>query len=572
MTRPKDAILGIKYGGHDTAAALFMDGRIVAACEQERYTRDKHSRNFPTEAIQDCLKIGGIGIDDVSELAFVNHLKTYIREIYLRPALESDERIGFLLEDFERVRKAFYMEDVLREHTGFKGPISFQRHHMCHVAGSYYPSGFKDALLVSFDGMGEHETGVLATGIDGHIEIVQQSNTYPNSLGLVYSAITYFLGWKNHYDEGIIMGLAPFGDSSKKIPGYHMTYYEVFEEILQETGDYTFKVDFSWLDYYNTRDKWVSEKFVAVFGQKRNHGDAITEHHKNIAAAVQDRLEAVALGQLRRARKQYGLKKLCLSGGVALNCSMNGAILKSGIFDELYVQPASGDQGTTVGICYLTHQQRIKSFIPAKKPNAYLGSRFTSEEVLQVLQGKGAQFSKPDNVFKKTAELLEEGKIIGWFQGAAEFGPRALGNRSILCRPFPASMRDHLNLRVKFREEFRPFAPSVMREHAGEYFHINQESPHMLMAVQAREETKDKIPATVHIDGSCRVQTVTEGDNLAFYRLLQAFKERTGVPVLLNTSFNVKGQPIVNSPAEAVDCFQSTKIDCLVLGEYLLEK
>ena len=572
MTAGREIILGIKYGGHDTAAALMMDGRLVAACEQERYTRDKHSRNFPMDAIQDCLKIGGIQIQDVTELAFVNHLKTYIREIYLKPALESDERIDFLLKDIERVKKAFYMEDYLREQTGYKGPIHFERHHLCHVAGAYYPSGFKDALLVSFDGMGEYESGLIATGIDGKIEIVQKGIAYPHSLGLMYSAITYYLGWKNHYDEGIIMGLAPFGDSSKKIPGYHKTYSEVFEEVLQETGDYTYKVDFSWLDYYDHRDKWVSEKFLSVFGPKRNHGEAITEHHKNIAAAVQDRLETVALGQLKRARRQYGLKNLCLSGGVALNCSMNGAVLKSGLFDEIYVQPASGDQGTTVGICYLRHENKKKSFIPVKKPNAYLGSRYTDDEIRAVLQEHKARFSQPANIYEKTAQLLEAGKIIGWFQGGAEFGPRALGNRSILCRPYPAAMRDHLNVRVKFREEFRPFAPSVMAEHAQAYFHIPQESPHMLMAVQARKEKSEAIAATVHIDNSCRVQTVTPVDNQPFYELLKAFYKLTGVPVILNTSFNIKGQPIVNSPKDALDCFQSTKIDCLIMGGFLLEK
>ena len=565
-------ILSIKFGGHDTAAALMIDGVPVAACEQERYTFDKHSRLFPIDAIDDCLAIANITIDQVDEIAFVNDLLYYIREIYLRPALENDDRIGFLIKDIDRIKNAYTMEDLIREKTGFKGPISFHRHHLCHLASAYYPSGFEDALLVSFDGMAESETGMLATGINGEIEIIAADVHYPHSLGLIYSAITFFLGWMHHCDEGIIMGLAPFGDANAIIPGSEKTYADIFSEIIIETGPYTYEIDQSWMSYFEVRDKWVSDKFTKIFGPKRDYNDPLTDHHKNIAAALQKRLEDVALRQLRHARKETGLNRLCLAGGVALNCSMNGKILQSGIFDEIFVQPASGDQGTTIGACFLAHQKRGNSVKPRKWHNFYLGSRFSDDQIQAAFKDANVEFLKPADLYNLTAQKLEDGKIIAWFQGGAEFGPRALGNRSILCRPYPEEMRDHLNARVKFREEFRPFAPAVLAEHAEEYFTIGQETPHMLMATQATEANREKISATVHIDGSCRAQTVTESNNERFYKLLTAFNDRTGVPVLLNTSFNVKGQPIVNSPSIAIECFNSTNIDCLIIGDYFVEK
>jgi carbamoyltransferase len=570
----KDIILGIVPIGNDTAAALMIDGKMVAACEEERYTREKHSKLFPRYAIEDCLKIGGVTIDQVDEVAIAYDNLDFIREVYLRPALEETDRIDFIIYDIDRIRNSFRMDEKIRSITSYLGPINYYRHHTCHLASGYYPSGFQDALLVCHDGRGEKETSTFAAGKDGEIEIIHNHNYVPHSLGLLYSAITFYLGWKHHCDEGIIMGLASYGDPNAFIPGHQRSYYDAFAEILQETGAYDFVVDQSWMTYFHKRGEWVSEKFHELFGPRREAGDELTQHHRNIAAALQARLDAVVLNQLRHARKVTGLSKLVMSGGVGLNCSMNGKILASGLFDEIFIPPASGDAGTPMGACYLAHKARYqdKPLKPARVNNFYLGTRFTDSEAEQEVAASGLPFSKPDNLCELVAQRLEQGKIVGWFQGGSEFGPRALGNRSILCRPYPLEMKDYINARVKFREPFRPFAPAVMREHAEEYFQIMQESPHMLIAADVVPERQDQIPAVVHVDGTCRLQTVTPDNNVRFYGLLKAFKELTGVPVILNTSFNVKGQPIVNTIQEAIDCYKSTNIDCLVIHDHFVEK
>ncbi|MFT7487301.1 MAG: carbamoyltransferase, partial [Candidatus Paceibacteria bacterium] len=320
------------------------------------------------------------------------------------------------------------------------------------------------------------------------------------------------------------------------------------------------------------RDKWVSDRFYDLMGPKRQPESSVLQHHKDLAAALQNRLEEIVLAQLRHARKEFGLSRLCLSGGVALNCSLNGKIEASGIFDEIFVQPASGDSGNALGACYLSAQKLGQQVIPSKTHDFYLGSNFTNEEIEDAFEQAGIQLQHAENIFALTATKLAAGKIVGWFQGSAEFGPRALGNRSILCRPYPAEMRDHLNARVKFREYFRPFAPSVLAERAEEYFDLGQESPHMLIACKVLPSKKDEVPAVVHVDDSCRVQTVKESNNLRFRRLIEAFDEETNTPVVLNTSFNVKGQPIVNTPLEAIKCFQGTNIDFLAVGDYYAEK
>jgi carbamoyltransferase len=572
MKNNHSVILCINYGGHDSSAAIMVDGTLVAACEQERFDLQKHSRAFPSEAISECLKIAGVNIQQVDVVGIPFDRNRYIRETYLRPALEDDQRITFLLNDIERIKHTYNMPDIIREKTGFDGPIIGVRHHLTHLASSYYPSGFERALLLSHDGMGDFECSMFGIGDRGKISIVHDTNVYPNSLGLLYSAITYYLGWKHHCDEGIIMGLAPYGNSNSKIPGREETYYEVFSEIIQESGPLDYLIGQSWIAYHKARDVWVSDKFKQVFGPKRDWTDPLEQHHKNIAAALQDRLEGVVLKQLAYLKREYDCQYLAVAGGVGLNCSMNGAILAQAGFDEMFVQPASGDAGCAIGACYLIHKEREPEAVFGKNHNFYLGSRFGNAEIVEALNESGLAYTKPHNLSEETARCLADGHIVGWFQGGAEFGPRALGNRSILCKPFPAEMKDHLNLQVKFRENFRPFAPAVPWEDACDYFEIEQESPHMLMAVQVKQCQKDAIPAVVHVDNSCRVQTVRPEGNERLWSLLQAFKKATGIPVLLNTSFNVKGQPIVNTPMQAIECFQSTKIDTLVLGDYMIRK
>ena len=531
------------------------------------------SRLFPKEAALDCLAIAGIKIDQVDEIAFVDDLKSQIRNSYLKPAIESDERLDFLFKDIDILKQMNDMDQIIRKKLNYKGIINYYRHHLRHVASSYYPSGFKDALCLSIDGVGEYETGLIASGKSGNIKILNNENVYPHSLGLLYSAITHYLGWKHHCDEGIIMGLAPYGNSLDKVPGQkNKSYRSIFKKILTNEKDFKYKVNLEYIDYYSERNKWVTDKFIKIFGPKRKWSDPLSKHHKNIAAALQDQLEHVVLNQLKIARKKFKLSKLCLSGGVALNCSLNGKIAKSKIFKEIFVQPASGDDGCPYGATLLAYAKSKKKFMPKKMHNFYKGSIFTNNQIKKEILKSNVKYECPKNLYKNVSNHLEKGKIVAWFQGGSEFGPRALGNRSILCRPYPNEMKDHLNIRVKFREEFRPFAPSVLNEYRDEFFHINQDSPHMLMACKIRKDKRKIIPAVVHVDGTCRVQTVKKDINKKFYNLINEFYKITGVPILLNTSFNVKGQPMVNNPLEAIETFKSTNIDVLAIGDYVLSK
>jgi carbamoyltransferase len=565
-------VLGVNYGGHDTSAAVMRDGCLVAASEQERYSLDKHSRRFPLDAIQDSLGRAGITLKEIDELAFAFLPVYHIREAYLRPALEDSDQIKRLIENIDSIQSDYYSESLIRNETGYEGKIKYYHHHLCHLASSWYPSGFSESLVVSYDGIGEIETGLMAVGKEDSLEVFHDSSRFPDSLGLLYSAITAYLGWRHHCDEGIVMGLASYGDPYSIVPDDGRDYYEVFCEIVQDLGGYDYCINKDWIAYQNTRDTWVSEKFYNVFGPSRSPEESVAQRHMDLAAALQLRLETIVCSQLRRAKEAFSQSKLCLSGGVALNCSLNGKIASTGLFEEIFVQPASGDAGVAIGACYLAQKGHDSTLKPKTMHNFYMGSEFTSEEMHAAFKERGLSAKQPRNLSELTATRLADGKIIGWFQGSAEFGPRALGNRSILTRPFPVEMKNYLNSRVKFREEFRPFAPAVLFEYFDQYFDIKQESPHMLIACNATPLALEKIPATIHVDNTCRVQTVKPENNERFYQILSEFNRLTGCPVLLNTSFNIKGQPIVNSPTQAIDCYLSTNIDCLVIGDLFVEK
>ena len=553
-------IMGINYGGHDTSAVLMVDGRIVAACEEERFNLEKHTREFPVRAAKECLSIANKTIEEVDHVAFGYKPDLLLKDIGPIRKMRRD-----LPTESEFVQ-------TLKEKLNYNGRVHFHPHHLCHLASAYYPSGFMESLLMSNDGVGETTCSMLARGIGGKIKVFHSGSPWPNSLGLFYSAITYYLGWKPMYDEGITMGLAPLGDSSKIVPGTSQSYLEIFRKMIYPVERYDVEVSPEWFAFHKERDKFVSDKFVSLFGSKRNWEDNITENHKNIAAAAQDRLEEIVLNHLRLAQQETGLERLCIAGGVGLNCSLNGKIMKSGIFKEIFVQPAAGDNGTAIGACYLTQRLLSKNLKPVKHHDFYLGTRHTNEYIRRYLRYLGLKFQTLNGDYSPIVKELKNRKIIGWFQGPAEFGPRALGNRSILVSPYPADIKDHINKRVKFREPFRPFAPAVLSSCASEYFHINQESPHMLMAVQVKKNKKDQIPAVIHEDDSARVQTVTDETNSKFNKLLEQFYAETGCPVILNTSFNVKGQPIVNSCSDAIQCFFNTNIDVLVLGDFLIKK
>ena len=566
-------ILGLNFGGHDTSACLMKNGILLAACEEERYTKEKHTRNFPKNAINDCLKIAKISIYDVDEITF--SYDPSLLKIENFQNIISTSRENFEISDFKKLKELrsqdFQLANFIKNELNFSGKITSHLHHLCHLASCYYPSGFEDALVISHDGVGEVDCSLMATASKGTISIFHHGNQWPNSLGLLYAAITDYLGWKYSSDEGIVMGLASYGDDTQIVKSIEKSYREIFKEIIVPDG-FNYKIDRTWIAFHEVRSKWVSDKFVNTFGPKRNFNGLIEDHHKHIACALQNRLEEIILEQLKKCKEKFNLKKLCFAGGIALNCSLNGKILQSGLFDEIFIPPASGDNGTAIGACYLSSKLKLPNLEFNRLDNYYKGSSFTNEEIKTALEFYNVKYSEPKNFSKYVAMKLKDQKIIGWFQEGAEFGPRALGNRSILTSPFPKEMKDILNSRVKFRETFRPFAPSILSEFTSDYFEIRQSSPHMLIAVNVKPEKINEIPAVVHVDNSARVQTVNKTDNPKFRKLIESFYDETGCPVLLNTSFNVKGQPIVNSPEDAVKCFLSTNIDILAIGDFVASK
>ena len=564
-------ILGINFGGHDTSAAIGINGEIKAACEQERYDKIKHTRNFPIEAIYDCLKISKIKMNDVDEIAINNDHYRMIKKLYIEPALKDRNRLKFLIDDIERIKIYDRIKSLVSEKLNFKKKISEHRHHYCHLTSAYYPSGFNKTLIISNDGIGENESGMIAIGNNGKISIKDTGPNFPHSLGLFYSALTFFLGWRHHCDEGIIMGLAPFGNPYTYHKGKRFIDY--FRDIVKTKDGYDYEINTKWISYQHQRDTWISDKFIKTFGKPRKKGSKILQIHKNIAAALQLRLEEVILKKIKYFKKKYKVNNLAIAGGVGLNCSLNGKIEQSKIFNKIFVQPASGDSGTAIGAVYSGFEQNYKKKLKIKKRyNSYLGTTYNSKEIEKFLKKKKIKYSCPNNVYDKVANHIANGKIIACFQNGAEFGPRALGNRSILCKPYPKTMKDYLNLKVKFRENFRPFAPAVLEEDCSKYFNINQDSPHMLIACKVKKESEKKIPAVIHVDKTCRVQTVSKKTNLSFYNLIKSFKKKTNCSVLLNTSFNVKGQPIVNSFEDAIKTFKKTKIDILFIDKFIVEK
>ena len=569
----KYVVLGLNYGGHDTSACLMINGKLIAACEEERFNKKKHTREFPINAINDCLKQANLLINEIHEITLSydpNLLKLDNFENLIGPT-----RNRFKINDLEKLKNLrkqdFDLENFVRNELKFSGKITSHLHHLCHLASCYYPSGFDDALVISHDGIGEIDCSLMATASKGTISIFHHGNQWPNSLGLLYAAITDYLGWKYNSDEGIVMGLASYGDDTQIVKSIGKTYREIFNEIIIP-DEFNYKIDRTWVAFHEVRSKWVSDKFVNVFGPKREFDGLIEDHHKHIACALQNRLEEIILEQLKKCKEKFNLKKLCFAGGIALNCSLNGKILQSGLFDEIFIPPASGDNGTAIGACYLSSKLLSPNLEFKRLDNYYKGSSFSNEEIKTALEFHNVKYSEPENLSKYVAMKLKDQKIIGWFQEGAEFGPRALGNRSILTAPFPKEMKDILNSRVKFRETFRPFAPSILSEFTSDYFEIKQSSPHMLIAVNVRPEKICEIPAVVHIDNSARVQTVNKLDNPTFRKLIESFYEETMCPVLLNTSFNVKGQPIVNSPDDAIKCFLSTNIDVLAIGKFIVTK
>ena len=559
-------ILGIGGYSHDSAAALVCDGRLVAAVAEERLSRVKHDGGVPHRAVQCCLDAAGLTKDDVDHIG-----------CYMRPLLRIGRRIPYRLRQVFRspVYSAGYMayeigHNALYIHgmcglRGKKTRLHFMEHHPAHVASAFLVSPFDQAALLSIDYVGEFTATWMGVGRGADIRPLGHRN-YPHSLGVFYSAITDYLGFTRASDEYKVMGLAAYGDAA---------HYDDFRKIIRSRSDGWYDVDLSWLSAHylpGSRLGYFSRKFIDRFGPPRRKGEPIEERHRNIAASAQRLLEEIVLGLAHRLQKETGLKDLCMAGGVALNCSMNGRLLREGPFDNVYVQPAAGDDGIAIGAALLLHHRLTAAPRRSIMDDARLGSQYSNDRIRAFLDGAKLSYSEPADISEHTARLIAEGKIVGWFQGRAEFGPRALGARSILADPTRPDMRDLLNKYVKHREEFRPFAPSCLEERAGEFFTGCKRSPFMLFVYPVERHQQSKVPAITHVNGTARVQTVSENQDSRYYRLIQAFERLRGVPMVLNTSFNVMGEPIVNSPADAVRCFYSTGMDALVMGDYVVVK
>ncbi len=590
-------ILGISGLYHDSAAALVVDGAIVAAAQEERFTRKKHDSAFPRRAIAYALEEGGVGLADVDHVVFYD--KPFLKferllETYLAFAPRGYRSFAMAIPVWLREKlfqKSLLVKELRRFDPAFDGEtkLLFSEHHQAHAASAFYPSPFEEAVVLTIDGVGEWATTTVGIGRGRNLEIVKELH-FPHSLGLLYSALTYYLGFKVNSGEYKVMGLAPYGE-----PRYTSLF---FDHLIDLKPDGSFRLDQRYFDYC-TGLTMTNTRFDALFGgPPRKADESLTQRHMDLAASLQAATEEVVLRITRGLATEYGIPNLCMAGGVALNCVANGKILRDGAFKRLWVQPAAGDAGGALGAalaaCHgIAGQPRVVGDGDAMR-GSYLGPAFAQDEIERRLTAAGARFSALDDaaLIAAVVDGLVEDKAVGWFQGRMEFGPRALGGRSILGDPRSPTMQKTLNLRVKYRESFRPFAPSVLREDAADWFDIETDSPYMLLVADVAErhriamtaDQKDlfgieklnvprsSIPAVTHVDYSARIQTVHADTNPRYHALISAFKSRTGCPVLVNTSFNVRGEPIVGTPEDAFRCFMGSEIEMLAVGNCLLRK
>ena len=592
------AILGISAYFHDSAAALVVDGEIVGAAQEERFTRRKHDEDFPDHAIGWLLDHAGLTVDQLDHIVFYD--KPFLKferllETYVANAPKGLRSFSMSIPVW--LREKLFLKDLLLKRlkkldrgAPDSGRMLFTEHHMSHAASAFYPSPFEEAVVLTLDGVGEWATTTVAIGRGKDLDIVREIR-FPHSLGLLYSAFTYYLGFKVNSGEYKVMGLAPYGEPRFKDL--------ILDRLVDVKPDGSYWLD---QDYFNyaTGLTMTNERFAALFGQPRREPekDQLTPFHMDVAASLQAALEEIVLTMTRALAAEFGIPNLCLAGGVALNCVANGKILRDGHFKDIWVQPASGDAGGALGAALAAwHQELGKPRSP--KPGddmqgSYLGPEHSQASIEAELTAAGAVFETvpDDELVAETAKALADGKAIGWFQGRMEFGPRALGARSILGDPRSPTMQRTLNLKVKYRESFRPFAPAVLAEDVAEWFEHDGPSPYMLIVADVLEKhripmndeqealfgidklnvPRSSIPAITHVDYSARIQTVHAETNPRFHALISAFKDLTGVPVLVNTSFNVRGEPIVNTPADAFRCFMGTDIDWLVVGNAVLKK
>ena len=590
-------ILGISAFYHDSAACMLVDGKIIAAAQEERFTRKKHDPGYPYHSINFVLRYSNLKLSEVDHIVFFE--KPFLKFERLLETYVAFAPRGFV--SFAKAMPLWIKEKLFQKNFLFNKlkshdrnytsdeNIFFSDHHLSHAASAFYPSPFNEAIILTADGVGEWATTTVAIGKDNNLEIKKEIH-FPHSLGLLYSAFTYFIGFKVNSGEYKLMGLAPYGNP---------IYVKQIKQIIDIKDDGTFRLDQKYFNYA-TGLTMTNNKFNQLFGQKPRDpvNENITQFHMDIAASIQNVTEEIMIKLAKSIRKEYGLKNLCLAGGVALNCVANGKILKDKIFDNIWIQPASGDAGGSLGaalaLWYAENQNKRDVNLNDSMNGSYLGNEFSQTEIEQELTSIGANFEilRYEDLINKTSEFLSNEKAIGWFQGRMEFGPRALGGRSILGDPRSEKMQKNLNLKVKYRESFRPFAPSILREDVSKWFEIDVDSPYMLLVadinskkkIEMNDEQKklfgidklnikrSEIPAVTHVDYSARIQTVSEKTNKPYYDLISKFKEKTGCPVIINTSFNVRGEPIVNSPTDAFNCFMGTELDYLVIGNCILDK
>ncbi|MEK6767097.1 MAG: carbamoyltransferase [Planctomycetota bacterium] len=584
-------ILGISAFYHDSAACLVRDGEIIAAAQEERFTRKKHDFSFPTNAVEYCLKEAGINAEDLDYVGFYD--KPFIKFERILYSYLAYAPVG--IKSFFKsiplwIKQKLFIRDVIKKELGYNGKVLFTEHHESHAASAFYPSPFSEAAILTIDAVGEWATTSYGIGKENDISIMSELK-FPHSLGLLYSAFTYYTGFKVNSAEYKVMGLAPYGE-----PKYVDT---ILDKLIDLKEDGSFKLNMKYFNYC-TGLTMTNGRFNKLFGGCPSKPESkVTQREMDLARSIQVVTEEIVFRMVNHVYKETGKKNLCLAGGVALNCVSNGRLLREGPFENLWIQPAAGDAGGALGVAlliwhkYLGNNRKLDKARVLQKAS-YLGNYYTDEEIEGFLTKEGIPFEKlkTKEIPPRIAELIASENVIGWFEGRMEFGPRALGSRSIIGDPRSKEMQSIMNLKIKYRESFRPFAPTVLREHVSDYFDIDCESPYMLLVANIKDEKRIKmsgeeeklfgleklkvarsdVPAITHVDYSARIQTVTKEDNPLFYSMIEEFYKKTGCPMVVNTSFNVRGEPIVCRPEEAYKCFMRTGMDYLIMGSYLLDK
>ncbi|MDH5545502.1 MAG: carbamoyltransferase [Gammaproteobacteria bacterium] len=559
-------ILGISCYFHDASAALVQNGRVVAAAEEERFTRKKHDNRFPESSIDFCLRFAKLEIDDIDAICYYEKPLKKLERALVTAA--KHQKAGYELiqtQVSQALHEQCFLPAILESKFDYTGRILYSDHHLSHAASAYYCSPFREAAILTVDGVGEWSTTLQATATETNITKLREIH-YPHSLGMLYTTLTAFLGFKANNDEYKVMGLAPYGKPN---------YVTQIRELIKLHSDGSFSLDMRYFSFEHSKTQMYTFALESLLGPARNKDSVLEKRHMDIAASLQIVTEEILIALARNLREMTGQRNLCFAGGVALNSVANWKILKSSGFEQMWIQPGAGDNGAAIGAALVAHHNLDSSKTRTVEPfTPYLGPSYTRDQIKFELDKNAAIYTElcEDELCSRVADLLSKDRIIGWVQGRMEFGARALGNRSILANPAHPDMKEILNSRIKFREEFRPFAPAVLAEHAETYFQCNIESPYMLFVTPVRQGKDKVIPSVTHIDNTARLQTVSETDNPRFHKLISSFYQITDIPILINTSFNIRGEPIVCTPEDALNCFENTDIDYLVIENFLVEK